>query len=1177
MDNGLKVRQIIFENLLGEGENRKNWEKLCASNRPLVPFVGAGISAWCYPTWNNLLRIIVEKVYSHQCAEIVQEALECEEKPNVENRDAFHWMEEIAECIFETHSEAYQKYIKQYSLKESKLKGADLVLHNLRNYVGEEAKNKKVDAVKELYEAFSEEKLKGSAKIPEYQNLFSRLFQDVLVTTNYDKALESCYSSILSYSYMDLNRGDEGDINWQPHSKYVPQKDSWLVQAVMGKLDKRQHELDRKENFRLNVTFPGMPMLLKVHGSIERANDIALSWSGYEKAYAGEMPQLFRKIVRKSTMVFLGCGIRDDRILAQLKDVKDGELFAFLPKMKDENDDAEQKKLLKEYKICPIYYDKELLEQGMPDGEHERDGYHEFFLGLLLENLARRKKYYPKVTEELWDEERYPEDRQEMAVPDGDGKKVQDIMTIQRGQITKLHELSRSRWLQEGEPQYVHKEQALQIWDMVNNSMGCPLIAIIGAVGTGKTSLCKSIQELHKSYRDTIQFFYISLSDCKSWEEFWIRLCEGLNIMPIDMQGKEKWRELAGRVTERCGVYWKSVLILDHLEDPQNASGALWETIKEVLQYWKENRTRVIIVCQSYPENLLCYTWQIKHLEKDEAWRVFYSACNSVRNKRISAQEQEAARALFDKEVFQAAEVNLLGRYADSKSNMSCLREEWDFYYKPGDKIGQTLARILWNNLLAEHCFEDKDKDEQRNIIKNILWIWGILGKYPGNVPYEFIECATKDSAMEKELSKKTIMYMKNFGLCEEVADEQQQNILNNIIACVEKNFVNLVDADIKEIFLKFKNQFDSQGDGLVWFRGCFMQAYEKKLREYIIGELPENTEELDPVQNILALLDKIGTCVENSEERTGNTKLNVILHNEIKTIVRFLYACLMEEGNEQQVVEISSKFYTYYHYIPDYAEPFVTRVLEIMDKNTDIPEMDISMANMNKVMGDIQRLLGKKEKAVQSYKKATAICDKLILSQYSKKEDDGEKGKFYRGLHIKAGILIASNYYENSEKLSEEAEKIYRSMDDKPGLAYFYQRTAETKLEEYGTKRTKNTETDGKDNGKFEELKHYFLNALELYRQVEDKTRIAYMLKSIGDLIVEFGECIERGGSRVAYNIDCPKLDIVQGGENSQEDGTEATWFHAAADFYMHSFVEYCRHINWRGFPMFFRQWPHA
>ena len=41
MDNGLKVRQILFESLLEEGNNKENWEKLWCSNRPLVPFVGA--------------------------------------------------------------------------------------------------------------------------------------------------------------------------------------------------------------------------------------------------------------------------------------------------------------------------------------------------------------------------------------------------------------------------------------------------------------------------------------------------------------------------------------------------------------------------------------------------------------------------------------------------------------------------------------------------------------------------------------------------------------------------------------------------------------------------------------------------------------------------------------------------------------------------------------------------------------------------------------------------------------------------------------------------------------------------------------------------------------------------------------------------------------------------------
>lgn len=99
---------------MADGDNRENWEKLCCSNRPLVPFFGAGISAWCYPTWNNLLKDIVEKVYSPQCAENVQEALDCKICPKFDSelKKPFRWMEEIAECIFETCEKDYKEYME---------------------------------------------------------------------------------------------------------------------------------------------------------------------------------------------------------------------------------------------------------------------------------------------------------------------------------------------------------------------------------------------------------------------------------------------------------------------------------------------------------------------------------------------------------------------------------------------------------------------------------------------------------------------------------------------------------------------------------------------------------------------------------------------------------------------------------------------------------------------------------------------------------------------------------------------------------------------------------------------------------------------------------------------------------------------------------------------------------
>ena len=77
MNNGIRVRQIIFEGIMEKGENRKNWEMLCCSGKPLVPFIGAGISAWCYPTWNALLKKVVEENFPEKCADVVARALHC--------------------------------------------------------------------------------------------------------------------------------------------------------------------------------------------------------------------------------------------------------------------------------------------------------------------------------------------------------------------------------------------------------------------------------------------------------------------------------------------------------------------------------------------------------------------------------------------------------------------------------------------------------------------------------------------------------------------------------------------------------------------------------------------------------------------------------------------------------------------------------------------------------------------------------------------------------------------------------------------------------------------------------------------------------------------------------------------------------------------------------------------
>ena len=173
MDNGIKIRENIFEDLMKEGNNRKHWEMLCCSNTPLVPMVGAGMSAWCYPTWDTLLTDIVKEKFSNECRDVIAEVLGfiyMNEKKNAENikveniklEDRFYWMEEIAECIFNDNDKKIDFRDARHRLKTTYPNETDDTIRLLRRlyyYVGGSAATDKRMAQKKLYEMFDKELL----------------------------------------------------------------------------------------------------------------------------------------------------------------------------------------------------------------------------------------------------------------------------------------------------------------------------------------------------------------------------------------------------------------------------------------------------------------------------------------------------------------------------------------------------------------------------------------------------------------------------------------------------------------------------------------------------------------------------------------------------------------------------------------------------------------------------------------------------------------------------------------------------------------------------------------------------------------------------------------------------------------------------------------------------------
>lgn len=1156
MNNGIRVRQIIFEGIMKKGENRKNWEMLCCANKPLVPFIGAGISAWRYPTWNTLLNIVVKGNFPEKCADVVARALNCKEKPvfdldegkNKEIQDKFYWMEEIAECIFNDDEESYRKNMKKFRLApDMQNKNENVICQQLRDYVGNEGINTKRDAVKALFAAFDSSLVKEHGRIPEYQKLFPKLFSGILVTTNYDKALENCYPSIFSYSYRDLSK------------KYNPQKTSWLFRAVQAKLKQMQRTLDGQDNIKTDVSVPDIPMLLKVHGSIEQANSVALSRANYDVAYSGEMPALFEEIYKNSTLVFMGCSLCEDRILDVIKTLKVKypaiRHFTIYPRPdSSEEEQIKRDKLVKEYGIYPIFYDETDLKD-MFAGEEMNDIYHNYCLGILLENLLRRKLYYPKPLELLWDRYRFSNN---------------SLKTI----------LSKTRLqnLMQREVQRIHVEAAHQIWELLNSSDECPLIAITGAPGSGRSKLCQNIQELSKDNKDTMQFFDISMTNCRSWEEFCIQLFQKLNIIRLEVPKLEEWRTVAELVEKRCNGYWRSVLILDHLDELKEADSdsLLWKTIQMMLRYWKEHRTQVVFTCRSYPKEISCYTWHIGKLTGEDARRVFFSACTSKRYRDISFLEQNVLGELFGQRELQPASAHLLGRYANSKNDLASLLEEWKLYQSPGDGERRTLAKILWFHLLDEHGYEDKKSEEEKHAIeKNILWIWGVLGHYPGIFPSVFFESILQDeekdvsrtgiSYKSKSLSEKTLIYMKNAGLCEEKENEEQRILLNNITLCAEKNFFSPLNVN----WIQWENgyaEFEQEkwDYGLECFRGYSMKSFDGKLQKYAFEESTEASRDMghNPAKDILGILETVGSQIKNNEGRKRNKKLNLALHYEIKMVIRFLITYLSQPDisaeEKKKAVEVAYSFGHYFHYVPNYASPLVHQLLDIMEHSEDIEVY--KLANMNHIMGDIQRLLGKKKEAMERYRKTLDMCNNQMLLNFESSPE-----VYKEALMVKASTLL---YFRDDDtedyiKRMREAGDIYQTLQDPWGIAYYNQRMGEMYFAKYSAE-------DGDIEQKrkyFDDIREHYNKAAETYCQVDNKTGIAYILKCMGDLIDKFKD-VYAGGMWPGYLIcergsDNITYYVIQNEDPCNDH--KGDWAYAVMSCYTKSFLYYQGHINWR------------
>lgn len=135
------------------------------------------------------------------------------------------------------------------------------------------------------------------------------------------------------------------------------------------------------------------------------------------------------------------------------------------------------------------------------------------------------------------------------------------------------------------------------------------------------------------------------------------------------------------------------------------------------------------------------------------------------------------------------------------------------------------------------------------------------------------------------------------------------------------------------------------------------------------------------------------------------------------------------EKMIEEKMIEVGYLFSHYYHYMPNYAYPVVKLLLQMLRKQ-DVDKNIYKLAQMNRVMGDIQRLMGRKKKAKDSYHRAMEFCHQQILEVVDTDLDASRnslKKKVYEeSLRIKADVLLIRNYMSNIDETDNSLSLIH-------------------------------------------------------------------------------------------------------------------------------------------------------
>jgi hypothetical protein len=219
--------------------NKRCFDNLCRNFDSVLPFVGAGLSAFAYPCWSSFLKESAQ-------------ALDDGEKSGFEGAMAKHDYESAASVL-------------------EKNKGTE----DFRRDV------EKAFCAKKLYTPEFVPKIKAQAAF-----ILPELFKGLVLTTNFDRALERVYEL------------------YGKRFRYIghPGNARLLCRALQK---------------------PHSATLYKFHGDISHARNLVLTKERYDRCYRtdGALARGLRACFKSKSMLFLGCSLNSDRTMDVLQSV----------------------------------------------------------------------------------------------------------------------------------------------------------------------------------------------------------------------------------------------------------------------------------------------------------------------------------------------------------------------------------------------------------------------------------------------------------------------------------------------------------------------------------------------------------------------------------------------------------------------------------------------------------------------------------------------------------------------------------------------------------------------------------------------------------------------------------------------------------------------------------------